>query len=102
MEALEEIAEVGIEPVRSDVVFSEEGVVKVREGGGGLEELPDAGRDPIDAIVDAGVDLEDDGFTGQVARDLRGGRAQGAGGGEFQGFGHVGSLRDKWANGGSM
>jgi hypothetical protein len=72
-EFIEEVAEVALATIGLDVVLGEEGIADLGEGFGGPEEVPDAGADGVEAVVDGGFEVEDGGLAAEVAGDLVGG-----------------------------
>src|SRR5438094_10486091 len=69
-EPAEEVEQIRFEPLGGDVVFGEEGVAQGDDSRGLLEQRPDAGANAVEGVVEAGVELEDRGFAGEVARYL--------------------------------
>src|SRR2546422_268172 len=66
----EEIEQVGLEPVVSDVVLGEQLVPQGGDADGLLDEGPDARANPIEGVVDARLELEHRGFACEVAGNL--------------------------------
>src|SRR5438445_13142631 len=66
----EEIEQVGLEPVGSDVVLGEQLVAQGGDADGLLDDDPDARTDPIEGVVDARLELEHRGFASEVAGNL--------------------------------
>jgi hypothetical protein len=62
-EFFEEVAEVALAGFGVDFILGEDGIADLGEGFGGPEEVPDAGADGVEAVVDGAFEVEDGGLA---------------------------------------